>query len=419
MLILWLAACATPGDILHDDSRQLLSADLGDAEVRVVKHMVGRSGGTRLTGGRVVHASEAYQLSYEILLEPELVQAGPMVRDEQVFVRTRGEVWLESSQHDVCVGPDVVALRVPRFGWEVLWRVGDIVVSEPVAESPCPEPGSAVEWMERASGACDVLSRAGLEAQAAACELRGGGRVGGPMGPGFDGAVRDALLTSDEVFAVAPSARHGASLSAADVGSLLARCTELDCPAGRVAAMGAAARAVGDASLCDRVAEHTDYSDADGLLAGLVSVRDCASDAVLSPRFSRALVMPTGVEWHHRLRNYSNYAGAVGSCAAADLSRSESWSTCASLPRLAGTWLAGHCSADVVLAASEAAALHTGDLDPRVDMVLDGALRVLGACDEAAFEVAIAAASDEAPTPDVAEARGKPNLRALFLTAGR
>jgi hypothetical protein len=88
---------------------------------------------------------------------------------------------------------------------------------------------------------------------------------------------------------------------------------------------------------------------------------------------------------------------------------------CESLPRYAGSWLARHCSPNAVAVAAKAASDSGRALDPRTDMVLDGALRVLGACDEKAFERAIAAAPEDSPTIAIADSRGKNKLRAIFL----
>ena len=63
----------------------------------------------------------------------------------------------------------------------------------------------------------------------------------------------------------------------------------------------------------------------------------------------------------------------------------------------------------------EAAATAKPDLDPRTDMVFDGALRVLGACDGGAFETAMANAPDIPGKKMNADARGKEKLRILFL----
>jgi len=88
---------------------------------------------------------------------------------------------------------------------------------------------------------------------------------------------------------------------------------------------------------------------------------------------------------------------------------------CLRFPRLAGSWLARRCDEQAVAAAVAAAATASGDYDPRTDMVLDGALRVLGNCDREAFEQAIAKAPDTPPDAAIADARGKQKLRELFL----
>ena len=88
---------------------------------------------------------------------------------------------------------------------------------------------------------------------------------------------------------------------------------------------------------------------------------------------------------------------------------------CQSLPRFAGSWLARHCDPEAVAVALDIAKAAPSPLDPRTDMVLDGALRVLGACDPRAFEEALAREPDHSPTVAIADNRGKTKLREIFL----
>jgi hypothetical protein len=91
--------------------------------------------------------------------------------------------------------------------------------------------------------------------------------------------------------------------------------------------------------------------------------------------------------------------------------------TCESYPRWAGSWLAARCGEDAVARARELAASRPrAPFDPREDQVLDGALRVLGACDAAAFEEAIAHVPET--TLAMADVRSREHLRAVFR-AGR
>jgi hypothetical protein len=86
---------------------------------------------------------------------------------------------------------------------------------------------------------------------------------------------------------------------------------------------------------------------------------------------------------------------------------------CESFPRFAGTWLANHCGPDAINAAKKIAHDRPRTpFDPREDQVLDGALRVLGACDKTAFETAIAHVPATNSSP--ADIRSQENLRAAF-----
>lgn len=65
-------------------------------------------------------------------------------------------------------------------------------------------------------------------------------------------------------------------------------------------------------------------------------------------------------------------------------------SLCDAFPRFAGSWLSHHCGPDAVqIARTHLASRETEPFDPRADMALDGALRVLGRCDVEGFETAI------------------------------
>jgi hypothetical protein len=89
-------------------------------------------------------------------------------------------------------------------------------------------------------------------------------------------------------------------------------------------------------------------------------------------------------------------------------------SLCESFPRFAGTWLGAHCGADAIVAATKIAnGRPRTPFDPREDQVLDGALRVLGACDKAAFESVIAHVPDT--TISEADIRSRQHLRAAFV----
>jgi hypothetical protein len=109
---------------------------------------------------------------------------------------------------------------------------------------------------------------------------------------------------------------------------------------------------------------------------------------------------------------YSSYGSWLADCMPTTTSEGavRLGSECKALPRYAGTWLGAHCGPDAIERARAIEATRPREpYDPREDQVLDGALRVLGACDEAAFEAAIAHLPETVSTP--ANVRSKENMR--------
>jgi hypothetical protein len=109
------------------------------------------------------------------------------------------------------------------------------------------------------------------------------------------------------------------------------------------------------------------------------------------------------------------YVGVDNNCQAFTTPKGrEVSSLCESFPRFAGTWLGAHCGPDAIAAAMKIASDRASTpFDPREDQVLDGALRVLGACDKTAFESAIAHVPET--TAGLADIRSKEHLRATFV----
>lgn len=89
---------------------------------------------------------------------------------------------------------------------------------------------------------------------------------------------------------------------------------------------------------------------------------------------------------------------------------------CLSYPRWAGTWLAARCNDGASARALEIAGARPRDpFDPLADPLIDGALRVLAACDVAGFEQAIA----HLPETSIAAShvRGRDEIRAMYRDA--
>jgi len=127
------------------------------------------------------------------------------------------------------------------------------------------------------------------------------------------------------------------------------------------------------------------------------------------------LDIPTTADRTLKSPSYSSYGSSTHACAPqVRADRTLVGPDCESLPRFAGTWLALHCDAEAIERARAVAASRPQQpFDPREDQRLDGALRVLGACDEAAFEAAIAPMPDTVPS--TVNIRSKENLRKVFL----
>jgi len=331
------------------------------------------------------------------------------------------------------------------------------------------------QWLHlraRGEAACALAREGGRQADRVRCLLRGDGGPRWVLPPEIDvGPIQAVeLLQADVADAVFAAVAVGTDLEAdAPLASglvfgtqdderrrvwiedVVAACETADCPTWQVNAASLVAAEVATQRRIQQQAQHVapvkddgagvdadctrlaraalSALDADrgaqglGLIAPVVS---CADQSVVSRVMHAGLTVPSAPEVKLRSLDSVSYAGADPDCAPDAIvqpgGRLRQYNSCSRLPRLAGSWLALHCDAKAVKLASAAAAeavgrAADGDLDPRTDQVLDGALRVLGACSPRTFERAISGAPDLPASVTSADARGQDKLRMLFLPA--
>jgi hypothetical protein len=237
----------------------------------------------------------------------------------------------------------------------------------------------------------------------------------------WDGQKWDALQVT-AALAATPESRRSAW-----VERTTTYCADPDhvCAPWRVEAMGRAASSLGEDS-CGRLLalaqsqlETEGRGAAERALAIVKGVHACAPSKDTQAFMRGALGRASKKDLKLKSPGQSAYSIVDADCQdralAPFLDRGTPGSLCQSLPRFAGSWLARHCDAESVAQALGIANEAASPMDPRTDMVLDGALRVLGACDAKAFEQAIDDEPDDSPTVAIADSRGKTKLRAIFV----
>lgn len=155
------------------------------------------------------------------------------------------------------------------------------------------------------------------------------------------------------------------------------------CAPWRLRALGLVAQPLNDTALCNEVMALAEpLLAAEGVAAAdrarelLQATALCGSNERRAPLLRRALTRPS----HPReLAVGSTDRRVWNECLDDQALRTDA--DCASLPRWAGSWLSRHCDAAGVAAARAAlGATPAAALDPVMNTIQDGALRVLGRC---------------------------------------
>lgn len=349
-----------------------------------------------------------------------------------------------------------LAYRIGSNGWNVLWEVGARAIRAPLGEvgATCddvvralPDRDAFLAEHPGSATACLALHEVGRRDLLASCYLRAAPRdgwrppdlpehglaPGGPVTPTSDPTVDHDELVGHIAAEPSAVAAIEAALFASEsprrewmrplvragrvdavIERAAAQCADPARPCSRdleSALLGSLAERELDATRCMGVsrlaAAFLARGEPERAMGAVVGSFRCDGPE-LRPALMEGLGHATAPEGTTSVRTAEDMRFVDAACRPTGTSIHGG---CASLPRFAGAWLARHCAPEAVTRAAEVAASRPREpFDPGLDQRLDGALRVLGACDANAFESAIA----HLPEREHPTTRTKALLRVLY-----